>query len=45
VEQLAWIILAILFSGLLIALAKGGWTGSGGAQQWFRSKFLGQAPA
>jgi hypothetical protein len=42
VEQLAWILLTILFSGLLIALAAGGWTGPNGAQQWFRSKFKGQ---
>lgn len=41
-NQAAWVILAVLFSGLLIALAKGGWTGTGGAQDWFRAKFKGQ---
>jgi hypothetical protein len=41
-DQLAWIILAFLASGLLIALAAGGWTGPNGARQWFKAKFLGQ---
>lgn len=41
-EQAAWIFLAILFSGLLIALIKGGWTGAGGASSWYKAKFLGQ---
>lgn len=41
-NQLAWIILAVFFSGLLIALAKGGWTGPGGAKAWFDAKFKGQ---
>jgi hypothetical protein len=41
-NQAAWVILAVLFSGLLIALAKGGWTGHGGALDWFRAKFKGQ---
>lgn len=40
--MVAWIILGLLFSGLLIALIKGGWTGAGGAQDWYRAKFLGQ---
>jgi hypothetical protein len=44
VGQVAWILLALLFSGLLIALAKGGWTGPGGARDWYKAKFLGQAP-
>jgi hypothetical protein len=43
VNQVAWILLGIMFSGLLIALAKGGWTGPGGAQTWYKAKFLGQA--
>lgn len=42
VNQLAWILLLVLFSGVLLALAKGGWTGPGGAQAWYRAKFLGQ---
>lgn len=41
-NQFAWIVLAVLFSGLLIGLVNGGWTGPGGARQWFKSKFLGQ---
>lgn len=41
-NQAAWITLAILFSGLLLALVRGGWTGPGGAQAWFRVKFKGQ---
>ena len=40
-NQAAWIILAILFSGLLLALVRGGWTGPGGALDWFRVKFKG----
>jgi hypothetical protein len=42
VNQAAWILLAILLSGMLLALARGGWTGPGGAQAWYRAKFLGQ---
>lgn len=41
-EQVAWIILAILASGLLLALVNGGWTGKHGARDWFKAKFLGQ---
>lgn len=41
-EQVAWVILAVLFSGLLIALATGGWTGPHGAKAWFKAKFMGQ---
>lgn len=41
-NQAAWIILAILFSGLLLGLVRGGWTGPGGAKQWFDAKFKGQ---
>lgn len=40
--MVAWTLLAILFSGLLVALIKGGWTGAGGAKDWFKAKFLGQ---
>lgn len=42
-NQAAWIILAILFSGLVLGLTRGGWTGAGGALDWFRVKFKGQA--
>jgi hypothetical protein len=42
VNQVAWLLLAVLFSGLLLALVGGGWTGSGGAKGWFRAKFKGQ---
>jgi hypothetical protein len=45
VNELAWIVLAMLFSGLLIALATGGWTGTNGALDWFRAKFKGQPAA
>lgn len=41
-NQLAWIILALLASGLLLALTHGGWTGPGGAMDWYRAKFKGQ---
>lgn len=41
-ERLAWTLLAIIFSGLALALANGGWTGPGGAKTWFKAKFLGQ---
>lgn len=41
-DHVASLILLILFSGLLIALIKGGWTGQGGALSWFKAKFLGQ---
>ena len=41
-DQIAWIILAVLLAGLLIALVQGGWTGAGGAKAWFKAKFLGQ---
>jgi cell division protein FtsW (lipid II flippase) len=41
-NQAAWILLTILFAGLLLALVRGGWTGTGGAQSWFRVKFKGQ---
>ncbi len=40
--DIAGIILALFAAGLLIALVKGGWTGKGGAKDWFRAKFLGQ---
>jgi hypothetical protein len=42
VNQFAWIVLLVLFSGLLLALVRGGWTGPGGASAWFRTKFKGQ---
>lgn len=41
-EQAAWILLAILFSGFLLGLVRGGWTGRGGAKDWFNAKFKGQ---
>ena len=41
-DHAASLILLILFSGLFIALMKGGWTGQGGALSWFKAKFLGQ---
>ncbi len=41
-DQVAWLILAVIFAGLLIALIQGGWTGKGGARDWFKAKFLGQ---
>lgn len=41
-NQVAWILLAILASGLLLALVRGGWTGAGGAHDWFDAKFKGQ---
>lgn len=41
-EKASTLILLVLFSGLFIALVKGGWTGKGGAQAWFKAKFLGQ---
>lgn len=41
-ETAAKIILLLLVAGLLVSLAKGGWTGRGGAQSWFKAKFLGQ---
>ncbi len=42
-EQVSWIILLIIFAGLLLAVINGGWTGQGGAKQWFQVKFLGKA--
>jgi hypothetical protein len=42
VEQISWIVLLLFAAGLLIALVKGGWTGSGGAKAWFDAKFLGK---
>jgi hypothetical protein len=42
VNTVAWAILAIFFSGVLLALTKGGWTGPGGAKAWFDAKFRGQ---
>lgn len=44
-EQAARIFLAIVFSGLLLALVTGGWTGHGGALDWFKAKFLGKPVA
>jgi hypothetical protein len=41
-ERASKILLAIIAAGLLVALVKGGWTGHGGAQDWFKAKFLGQ---
>lgn len=41
-DQLSTLILLIIFSGLFIALVKGGWSGQGGAISWFKAKFLGQ---
>ena len=41
-DHAATLILLVLFSGLLIALIKGGWSGSGGALDWFKAKFFGQ---
>lgn len=41
-ETAAKIILLLLVAGLLVSLAKGGWTGPGGAHSWFKAKFLGQ---
>lgn len=41
-NQAAWIILAVFFSGLMLSLVRGGWTGGGGALDWFRAKFKGQ---
>lgn len=41
-NQVAWIILALLFAGLLQGLIRGGWTGAGGAKTWFDAKFKGQ---
>lgn len=38
----ATILLLLLLAGLLASLAKGGWTGPGGAEDWFKAKFLGQ---
>ncbi len=35
-------LLAVLGAGLLIGLVQGGWTGHGGALDWFKAKFLGQ---
>jgi hypothetical protein len=43
--MVAWIVLALIFAGLLIALIKGGWTGPGGAKDWFSAKFLGRPAA
>jgi len=42
VEQGARIFLAVIFSGLLLAIATSGWTGKGGAKDWFAAKFLGK---
>jgi hypothetical protein len=42
VDQLSILILLFVFSGLFIALVKGGWSGPGGAETWFKAKFLGQ---
>lgn len=44
-DDLAGILLALMLSGLLIALAKGGWTGPGGARAWWSAKFLGKPVA
>jgi hypothetical protein len=41
-ENLSRILLGVVFSGLLIALIQGGWTGHNGALQWYKAKFLGQ---
>jgi hypothetical protein len=41
-DQLSSLLLLLIFAGLFIALIKGGWTGPGGAQAWFKAKFLGQ---
>lgn len=41
-DHAATLILLVLFSGLLIALVKGGWSGQDGATTWFKAKFLGQ---
>ncbi len=41
-DQLATLILLVIFSGLFIALVNGGWTGQGGGLAWFKAKFLGQ---
>lgn len=43
-ETAAKIVLLLLVAGLLASLARGGWTGQGGAQDWFKAKFLGQVP-
>jgi hypothetical protein len=42
-DHAASLILLVLFSGLIIALIKGGW-GQNGALGWFKAKFLGQTP-
>jgi hypothetical protein len=41
-NQVAWMILLVLFAGVLLSLTKGGWTGTGGAKSWFDAKFKGQ---
>ena len=41
-EQVSWTLLALMFAGLFLALVTGGWTGPGGAKQWFSAKFLGK---
>ena len=41
-ERVAWIVLALIFSGLALALVNGGWTGKNGAKDWFNAKFLGK---
>jgi hypothetical protein len=42
VDKLSQLILVFLAAGLLLALVNGGWTGKGGAEAWFKAKFLGK---